>query len=153
MKKRDIISGIFWIIIGIGVCWGGLDLELGTLHDPGSGFIFFWVGIIIMALASAIFIKGLKEISPEEDLGTIFSKIKWKKVLAVAGALLAYSVLFSILGFLLTTIFFLIFLFKAIEPQRWSVAISLAIISSLTAYFVFYWWLKVQLPRGVLFFG
>ena len=50
MKGRDIISSIFWMIIGIGVCYGGYDLEMGTLHDPGSGFIFFWVGIIMIGL-------------------------------------------------------------------------------------------------------
>ncbi len=36
MKSQDVISSLFWMAKGIGVCYGGVDLELGTLHDPGS---------------------------------------------------------------------------------------------------------------------
>lgn len=153
MKKRDALSGLFWMIIGAGVCWGGIDLDLGTLHDPGSGFIFFWVGIIMIGLAAAIFIKGIKEKSPREELPAIFAQVQGKKVLFVLGALFVYALTFYFLGFVLTTIFFLIFLFKAIEPQRWSVAIAGAIISALSAYAVFHWWLGTQLPKGILPLG
>lgn len=153
MQNKDILSGIFWMIIGLGVCWGGVDLEIGTLHDPGSGFIFFWVGIIMIGLAAAVFIKGIGEKSDSAKLRTIFAQVQWKKVLFVLGALTAYALTFAHLGFLLTTIFFLIFLFKAIEPQRWSIAIGGAIISALTAYAVFHWWLGTQLPKGILLLG
>ena len=47
--------------IGAGVCYGGYDLELGTLRDPGSGFMFFWVGIIMMGLSLAILIRAMRE--------------------------------------------------------------------------------------------
>jgi len=153
MQNKDAVSGLFWMIIGLGVCWGGLDLELGTLHDPGSGFIFFWVGIIMIGLAAAVFIKGIREKSPDTKLKAIFAQVQWKKVLFVFGALIAYALTFYHLGFVLTTIFFLLFLFKAIEPQRWSIAIGGAIVSALTAYAVFHWWLGTQLPQGILPLG
>jgi putative tricarboxylic transport membrane protein len=153
MQNKDALSGLFWMIIGLGVCWGGLDLELGTLHDPGSGFIFFWVGIIMIGLAAAVFIKGIREKSPDTKLKAIFAQVQWKKVLFVFGALIAYALTFYHLGFVLTTIFFLLFLFKAIEPQRWSIAIGGAIVSALTAYAVFHWWLGTQLPQGILPLG
>ncbi|MGB9698977.1 MAG: tripartite tricarboxylate transporter TctB family protein [Thermodesulfobacteriota bacterium] len=153
MGNRDALSGLFWMAIGLGVCWGGVDLELGTLHDPGSGFIFFWVGIIMIGLAAAILIRGIREKSPAAELRTIFAHVQWKKVLFVLGALIAYALTFYHLGFVLTTIFFLIFLFKAIEPQRWSIAIGGAILSALTAYAVFHWWLGTQLPQGILPLG
>lgn len=153
MPNKDMLSGIFWMIIGLGVCWGGVDLEIGTLHDPGSGFIFFWVGIIMVGLAATVFIKGIGEKSASAKLRTIFAQVQWEKVLFVLGALTAYALTFAHLGFLLTTIFFLIFLFKAIEPQRWSIAIGGAVISALTAYAVFHWWLGTQLPKGILLLG
>jgi putative tricarboxylic transport membrane protein len=153
MQNKDALSGLFWMLIGLGVCWGGIDLELGTLHDPGSGFIFFWVGIIMIGLAAAVFIKGIREKSPDTKLKAIFAQVQWKKVLFVFGALIAYALTFYHLGFVLTTIFFLLFLFKAIEPQRWSIAIGGAIVSALTAYAVFHWWLGTQLPQGILPLG
>jgi len=47
VKSRDIIRSIFWLTLGSGVCTGGYNLELGTLHAPGSGYLFFWVGVIM----------------------------------------------------------------------------------------------------------
>ena len=61
MRKRDIISSLFWLIVGIGVCYGGYDLDLGTLQEPGSGFVFFWMGIIMIGLSIGILAGALKK--------------------------------------------------------------------------------------------
>jgi uncharacterized BrkB/YihY/UPF0761 family membrane protein len=57
---------------------------------------------------------------------------------------------FPHLGFILSTVLLLLFLFKAVEPQKWSWAVLGAVISTLTAYGVFQLWLGTQLPRGFL---
>ncbi len=45
----------------MGVCYGGYDLELGTLRDPGSGFMFFWVGIIMIGPFGERFHPGAQD--------------------------------------------------------------------------------------------
>ncbi len=52
--------------------------------------------------------------------------------------------------FSLSTMILLVFLFKAIEPQKWSVALGGALITSLLSFVIFARWLDVQLPRGIL---
>ncbi len=153
MKRKDILSSIFWMAVGMGVCYGGYDLELGTLHDPGSGFMFFWVGIIMMGLSASILLRTFK-MKADAGKGSILGKdIRWKKILAVLAALFLYAYAFTSLGFILTTGLLLLFLFKAIEPQKWSWAVLGAILSTLTAYGVFQLWLGSQLPRGLLGIG
>jgi len=151
VKSRDIISSLFWMAMGIGVCYGGYDLELGTLHDPGSGFMFFWVGIIMIGLSLSILIRAMREKAIAGELKILWTEIRWKKIVSVLAALFLYAYAFTSLGFILTTILLLILLFKAVEPQRWSWAILGAIISTLAAYGVFRLWLGSQLPKG--FFG
>jgi len=153
MKKRDIISSLFWMIIGIGVCYGGYNLDLGTLNDPGSGFMFFWVGIIMIGLSLIILLKAIKKISVAGELKLLWTEIRWKKVVSILVALMLYAYIFVPLGFILSTILLLIFLFKAVEPQRWSWAILAAIISTLAAYGLFHLWLKSPLPKGFLGIG
>jgi putative tricarboxylic transport membrane protein len=136
--------------MGIGVCYGGVDLELGTLHDPGSGFMFFWVGMIMIGLSLSILIRAMKKKAVAGELKVLWSEIRWKKIVSVLVALFLYAYVFTSLGFILTTILLLIFLFKSVEPQRWSWAILGAIISTLAAYGVFRLWLGSQLPRGLL---
>ncbi len=153
MKSRDFYSSLFWMAVGAGVCYGGYDLELGTLHDPGSGFLFFWLGIIMMGLSLAVLLQGVKKVGIETaGIAAIFSKVQWLKIVLVLTALSLYAYLFQTLGFIPATILLLIFLFKAIEPQRWSIAIFGAVASSLAAYLVFQVWLGCQLPKGLLGF-
>ena len=150
MKSRDIISSLFWMAMGIGVCYGGVDLELGSLHNPGSGFMFFWVGVIMIGLSLSILIRAAKETAVAGELKVLWTEIRWKKIVSVLVALFLYAYAFSFLGFILTTILLLIFLFKVVEPQRWSWAILGAIITTLAAYGIFRVWLGSQLPRGFL---
>jgi len=153
VKSKDTTSSLFWLVVGAGVCYGGYDLELGTLHDPGSGFMFFWVGIIMMGLSLSILIQGLRMREKGEGLKSLWSGVQWKKIVLVVIALSLYAYAFSTSGFIICTVILLVFLFKAVEPQRWSVAILGAVLSTLTAYLVFQLWLGSQLPKGFLNIG
>lgn len=153
MRYKDIFSSLFWMVIGAGLCYGGNELELGTLHDPGSGFIFFWVGLIMVGLSLSIFIRALKEKGKAGEMRLIWSEVQWKKIVSVLVALFLYGYFFQTLGFILSAALLLVFLFKAVEPQRWSVAILGAVVSSLVAYVVFQVWLGSQLPKGLLDIG
>jgi putative tricarboxylic transport membrane protein len=154
VKGRDIISSLFWLVIGIGVCCGAYELELGTLRDPGSGFMFFWAGIIMIGLSLSVLIRALKEKAVPGELKKVFwTEIQWRKIVIILAALFLYAYVFTALGFILSTIVLLIFLFKAVEPQSWTKAILGAIISTLSAYGLFHLWLGSQLPRGLLGIG
>ncbi len=150
MKTRDIISSLFWMVLGIGIAVSGYELDLGTLQEPGSGFIFFWVGLIMIGLSLGILIGGLRKTAVPGEFKAGWSNVNWKKIVLVIAALFVYGFIFMPLGFILSTFLLLIFLFKAVEPQKWSVAIFGSLISTLTAYAVFQLWLKSQLPAGIL---
>jgi len=136
--------------VGLGVCYGGYDLELGTLRDPGSGFMFFWVGVIMIGLSLAVLVKGVRMKPDQKGTGLLRGEARWAKILSVLAALVLYAYVFPHLGFILSTVLLLLFLFKAVEPQKWSWAVLGAVISTLTAYGVFQLWLGTQLPRGFL---
>ncbi len=150
MRSRDIISSLFWAAMGIGTCYGGYKLDLGTLRDPGGGFIFFWIGVIMIGLSLGILIPAVRRKVTKGEMKAIWAGISWKKMVSVLAALFIYAYVFIPLGFILSTIFLLIFLFKAVEPQKWSWAILGAIVSTLAAYGVFRLWLGCQLPQGFL---
>ena len=150
MKKKDFLSSLFWLAVGFGVCYGGYDLELGTLRDPGSGFMFFWVGVIMVGLSLAVLVKAVRMKPDQKGVGLLRGEVRWGKILSVLAALVLYAYVFTHLGFILSTVFLLLFLFKTVEPQKWSWAVLGAVISTLTAYGVFQLWLGTQLPRGFL---
>lgn len=153
VKKRDIISSLFWLVLGTGICYEGYGLGLGSLHDPGSGFIFFWTGVLMIGLSLGLLIRSLRKEASSGELKTLWRQISWKQVISVLFALFLYAYLFVPLGFILSTILLLIFLFKAVEPQKWSWAILGALISTLATYSIFHLWLRSPLPKGLLGIG
>jgi putative tricarboxylic transport membrane protein len=136
--------------MGIGIAYGGYDLGMGSLHNPGSGFIFFWVGFIMSGLSLMIVIGAIREKGVKGELKKLVTDIHWKKAVSVLASLVLYAYALERLGFIVTTIALLIFLFKALEPQKWSWAILGAVVSTLAAYGLFHVWLGCQLPRGIL---
>jgi len=78
--------------------------------------------------------------------------LKWGKVIWVVASLLIYSVLLNSLGYLITTLGLMLFLFAlAGRGKMWS-WLGSALLATLLSYLVFYSWLNVQLPKGKLGF-
>lgn len=150
MKREDLISSFFWVGLGAFLCKRGYDLDLGNLSEPGSGFIIFWMGIVMMGLSIGLFFQTFFQKTVPEKRKPIWSGVRWQKLILVLVSLLLYAYALIPIGFLLSTCLLLILLYKFIEPQKWSIAISGAILTVLVTYVIFYIWLGCQLPKGIL---
>lgn len=126
MGRADQASSIFWIILVFAVVYGSYLLGLGTLTHPGPRFLTFWCGIILAALSVPVFIQRNKtrQARGEAKLEKQWMESRWAKSAHVVLAILAYSLAFTHLGFLLSTTLLLIFLFKAGEQEKWMITIG-----------------------------
>jgi hypothetical protein len=104
----------------------------------------------MIGLSLSVLLGALRMKPDPKGIRSHWGEIRWKKILSVLAALVLYAYAFTFLGFILCTVPLLIFLFKAVEPQKWTWALWGAILSTLTAYGVFQLWLGSQLPRGFL---
>jgi len=120
MGKPDQTSSLFWLVLGLAVAYGSHRLGLGQLTEPGPGFLLSWSSVILCALAIVVFFQGRRTRGPTggPSIGQLWVGANWPKPIYVIVALLAYILTFSHLGFLLTTFFLLLFLFKGIEPEK-----------------------------------
>jgi hypothetical protein len=73
---------------------------------------------------------------------------KYRKGGLILLALVLYNLTVSFVGFTLTTFLFVVFLMKIVEAQRWARTIVTALCSAVGFYFVFQWWLMLDLPAG-----
>jgi putative tricarboxylic transport membrane protein len=137
------------MILGSFICIWGYRLDLGTLSEPGSGFIIFWMGIVMMGLSLSIFLITFFRKIESGQRTSLWSGVRWHKLIFVLASLLLYTYVLVPLGFLLSTCLLLILLFKFIEPQKWSVAILGSILTVFVAYAIFHLWLGSQLPKGL----
>ena len=152
MGKADRISGFFWFLFSLFASYQSYKLGLGTLYQPGPGFLFFWTGIVIGILSLTIILRSLKMRPGEGTEESIFEKRNVLKVIFVLLALLLYALLIDRLGFIIVTLLLFLFLLKVIEKKRWWFAILLSLMVTGLAYLLFETGLQSQLPKGLLEF-
>jgi putative tricarboxylic transport membrane protein len=150
MRNPDQISSLFWLVVGIGIAIFSLRYGFGDFLSPGAGFITFFAGAILSFLAMVLFIASVRSREPRKGLGSLWEGREVGKVLYVTLLLLVYSLTLTFLGFLITTFFLLLFLFRIRGAYRLRKIIIMSLLISAGAYLVFQVWLQVQLPKGIL---
>jgi hypothetical protein len=137
-----------------GRSFGGLSsiIHMLSFHDdrldqPGSGFLLFYSGVSIGALA----IVGTKSgITGGPSLAALWRGLRWHEVLIVAVLLIAYGLLFEVVGFFICTTALLVALMLLVDPVDWRVAVVIAPCASGLVDAVLTYALKITLPRGLL---
>ncbi len=145
----DTWTGLFWFALGLLVCYGATRLGLGSVTDPGSGFIFFWSGLILALLSLMLFTDSLREVTTEaqEIKGT-----NWVKISLVLASLVLYALLLEKLGFVFTTFVLLSFLLGISEGKNWPRVLGVASAAALGSFAIFELWLRIRLPKGIFGF-
>jgi hypothetical protein len=148
IRNSELWGGLFWLAIGAFVTWAGHDMGLGQLKEPGSGFAFFWIGILVGAFALGIIAQSLLVGGP--SVSSLWEGTRWQKVLVVIGLLLIYGVGFERIGFIASTLALLLILMWFVDPVRWWQALIIAVVATFGVWAALEKWLKIQLPAGVL---
>ncbi len=151
MNIYEQVYNLGWIFAGIAICIQSIRLKLWDITSPGGGFIPFLAGLIVGAIGLLMFIlecsKGFKK-GPRVNFWQ--NPAAQKRIIFILGGLCAIAYLMPILGFLLSSILVTSFMLRVIERSRWVIVIGLAFAFCFLVYFLFYYLLKVNLPRGFL---
>jgi len=148
LRNSELWGGLFWLAIGVFVVWAGREMGLGRLHEPGPGFAFFWIGILMSALSLAIVGQAL--VSGGPPLASLWADTRWGKVLVVIGLLVVYGVGFESIGFVPCTLALLLLLMWFVDPVKWWLAPLIAVLATFGVWAAMTKWLKIQLPAGLL---
>ena len=74
----------------------------------------------------------------------------WFRIAFTLIAMIGFALVLERLGFLLSTLFLMILLLRAIESQRWSKVFFVAVLTAIASYAIFGWLLGIPLPGGIL---
>ncbi len=147
--NRDKWSSLVWLAVSMVICTGAVRLSVGTFQNPGPGFLPFLTGAILGILSLIVHIQSRRAPLAAEGAGPIWTdRAKGLKMVWTVIALLSFAVGMNYLGFLVSTVLFIGFLLRAVEPQRWSKVILGSCLTAVLSYCIFELWLQSQLPRG-----
>ena len=116
LNNSELWGGLVGLALGIFVIWAGLKLRIGSINDPGSGFVLFYTGILMCVFAITIITAAITEGGP--SVASLWAGTRWTKPLVVVVCLAAFAFLFEPLGFLLSSIPLLLLLLRVIDPVR-----------------------------------
>jgi putative tricarboxylic transport membrane protein len=146
MSKRDIGVAALTLIFGVAAAHESAKLPFGTVRNPGPGFFPWWTSVVLDVLALILLAQALTRRSTAVGKGS--GRIA--KVAALLIVLGTYIFLLDPLGYLLSTFLLVLFMLRAIDTQRWAVALGVAAVTSVGSYVIFAIWLSIPLPRGPL---
>ena len=148
MRRRDLGAAAVLLAFGLFALTQARGLRFGSIVSPGPGFF-----PLCLAGAFASVSLGLVASALRTPPGTVARTpggdlVGRLKVAGMLAALLAYALVLEPAGFPLATFALLLFFFKALQRQRWLVALGASLATALAMYVVFKVWLGVNLPPG-----
>jgi putative tricarboxylic transport membrane protein len=150
MRNTDQSSSLFWLVVAIGIVLLSIRYGVGTLHEPGPGFITFFAGAILIVLSLALFFSSFVDRAQRNSLWSLWAGLETGKVLYVILLLVAYTFLLKPVGFLISTFLLLVLMFRVKGSYRLKTVFLMSSLVTAGSYLVFEIWLKAQLPKGIL---
>jgi hypothetical protein len=139
----DHLSGTLLFVLALFILWQNRAYPIGTLTEPGAGFLPLFL-VIAFAITSALIAWYGTDALPVKDIG-------WGEAPRAIAILVACGIAASVfewLGYRLTIFALLVFLLGVVERKPILIVLSVAVCFSLLSYFVFFNLLDVQLPRS-----
>jgi putative tricarboxylic transport membrane protein len=149
-KYTDLISGIFWFGIGLLLSIWSTRYQIGSLIQPGPGFLSLVLGLLLILLSFILLARAIKSfrIPQEAPASSLFGG--WKKVAYTVLILVLGAFFFETIGYLLTFFFLVMLLMKGAGSESWKRTLLVAFLSALGVYLVFVLLLEQPFPRGLL---
>ena len=150
-SNSELWGGIVGLGLGAFVVWAARDLGLGTINDPGSGFVLFYTGLLMCLFAGTIIYAALTE--GGSTVRSLWAGASWAKPVIIIIALTVYAFVLEPLGVLLTTSPLMLILLRAVEPVAWRLAVPIGFCAPIIVWAVLKHALRIQLPSGMFAIG
>jgi hypothetical protein len=141
--SSDRLSGALLFLVAAFILWQNFSYPLGTLSEPGAGFLPLLLALALALVGLLIAWLGGETIS--------LKAIGWAeapRALLILAACGIAVLMFEPFGYRLTIIALLVFLLGVVERKPALKVLLTALGFSFASYFVFFNLLGVQLPRS-----
>jgi putative tricarboxylic transport membrane protein len=143
MRRWERIGAVVLFFFGGGAAALALRMGFGDLRHPGPGFFPFCISAILLFLS---LIYYLTRLGPDSRPGFLWQKGAWIRPSLAALVMFVYTLLMGELGFFSSTLL----LFLAWR-EKWKTIVLVSSLGTFCFYLVFNVFLKVPLPKGLLF--
>ena len=98
MQRLDKIGSVVCLVIAGIALWQSVKVPMGSIRQPGPGFLPFWVGVILALLSAVLWFQASFRKPAAEPVRFLSGEGKWPYVVAAGVALLIYTFLLETAG-------------------------------------------------------
>ena len=146
MKRIYQVTGLIFFGIGLLLVFQGRALKIQGDFGPAPGFFPFWIGLLLSVMSLVWFAQVSLAPAPALPADFIPERPQLRAVVAVVLALICFMLLLRPLGFNLSMLGLLLFLFFAAGRDHPVAKVVIAVAGSFGLHYVFEQILKVPLP-------
>lgn len=148
MEKYERIAALFLTLVGITTgAHSWLNLKLGTMNMPDSGFMPFLASLVLVIASGLWFMSALGQAGRSQPF---WEGRGWVKPLLAILFMLVYAWSMDLIGYLLATLVFMLVWQFFVEREKWLKATVISLISTAVMWLLFSQLLGVPLPTGIL---
>ncbi len=141
--KSDRVSGLVLLALACWIAWLNLEFPLGTLADPGPGYVPLLLAVGLGAIGLLVALFG----GDSEAMRSIrWTESRRAAVIMVACVALTFAL--ERIGYRLSVFAFLVFFLGVVERKKPLAVLLVATGFSLASFYVVATLLGVPLPRG-----
>ena len=137
---KDFVAGVLFATVGMAAIVIAANYPLGTAARMGPGYFPRILGILLLLLGAALSLRALK------IKGAPLPEWQWRPMLIVLGSVIAFGLVVTRLGLILSTIGLVFASSTASHEFRWKEALISGILFAALAAGVFVFGLNLQLP-------
>ena len=146
-KLEDRLASTLFFILSCLVMYGSIRLKLNSVHHPGPGFMPFFLGLFLALLSILSFF-----FPDRRKKGPAFWN-DWQRgrsTFYMLAGLIAYLLLFKVLGFYVGTFLLMVYLIKISGEKGYQRLLLVSLLTMAVTYLLFYKLLFIPFPQGVL---
>lgn len=151
-NRTDLVAGLVLFIFAVWYGAAAWMLPKVQLQDVIDSYVYPLVLAVVLSLFSlGLIFKSMRGAAEEPSEGLLPSGKMLREIVFIFAALIAYILLFQTLGYLTSTILFMIVVLKFMDRTRsfWNILI-LSVLFSSVCYVLFIYLFSIPIPTGIL---
>lgn len=160
--RKEVASSLVLFLFGVLFLLYDIKYPLDQWANPGPGVFPLMVGTVLVILAAWQLVQAFRKpktlAGGEKSWGSIKSVREFlqrnkgeTKILFMIAVFMIYLMMVKWIGFFTSNFLFVIISSRLMGAKDWKSPVALSAGITLFCYFLFEVWLKLFLPRGILF--
>lgn len=142
----EIAFDLFLPVLGVIIMVISLGYGFGTYTRPGPGLYPFFIGLSIALFGTVLLLSEFRKLAWSPLLG----RGEIQTFLFMIATFCLWILLMPLLGYIVVTMLATFGFGKIMKLEGWWKPLSISVGTTLFVYFVFDYWLYIDLPRGIL---